>query len=77
MGTISIFKRINKKTEMDNMSKIDHKHRLHEIRVMKDYAKEASEMTREELELAFVKCRFGRTSFARFSHIIDDDFDCK
>lgn len=55
---------------------IDHYHRRMRAKVFKEYAEVASEMTREELEHAYVKAKFAHTSFAHFSSFwLDDIFD--
>lgn len=53
----------------------DHRLRRMHTKVMKAYAEEASEMTRDELEHAYVKVRFAHTSFAHFSHRFFDDIN--
>lgn len=54
--------------------------KMEKIRAMRDYAKEAAEMTRNELEQEYIKLQFARTMFFEipegFWKIDDeDDFD--
>ena len=49
-------------------------YRRQHYKVFKEYAKEAAEMTRDELEHAYVKARFAHTSFARIHPSFLEDF---
>lgn len=41
--------------------------KIRKLRVMRQYAKEAAEMSREELEQEYIKLQFARTVFSSFS----------
>ncbi len=53
--------------------RIDRKNRIERIKVLKKYAKEAMEMTRNELENAYIKCMYRRTIFNQIPENYWDD----
>ena len=63
--------------------KRNRRYRREHAEVFKRYAKAASEMTREELEHAYVRVRFAHTSFFRLPEnyysdpFFNDDDDCQ